>query len=374
MTSRERLLTVLANGKPDRLPAAVHSWMDYFLNAHLGGRDQYQAYEHFGLDMVIYDMKFRDGVEGGMFWSNKAMMETPGWRVEVTPLGATSNGEARRLTIRTPSGTLTLRLEANQFTTWITECPIKEKEDIRVLARHMPYPALDVQAMNRIADGIGDRGILRTHVFGYGQPGCWQDACCFHGTTNMIMAAMDDPAWVHEFLKILQGRKLDWISKLRGARVDVFELGGGDASDTVISPTLFREFVQPYDRPIVDALHREGMKCVYHTCGGMMNILEEIRATGADGSETLTPREMGGNADLAVIKERIGRAMFLVGGFDQFHGFTNCPVERTKQMVRECFRTAGRGGGYLLCPSDHFFDADPANVMAYAQAARECVY
>lgn len=54
MTSRERMLTVLENGRPDRLPGQVHSWMRYYLQNFLGGCDQFEAYERFGLDMAIY--------------------------------------------------------------------------------------------------------------------------------------------------------------------------------------------------------------------------------------------------------------------------------------------------------------------------------
>jgi hypothetical protein len=348
--------------------------MDYFLSKYLGAIDQYQAYERFGLDMVIYDVRYKNGVEGGMFWSNKPLMQTAKWRVERKDLPRTSNGIAYKLHIHTPDGTLSMGLQTNSITTWVTEYLIKEKDDIRLIDYYMPYPSIDTVALNHVADGIGDRGVLRTHVFGYGQPGCWQDACCLHGTTNMILAAMDDPAWVHEFLQILKRKKLEWVSGLSGAKIDILELGGGDASDTVISPTLFEQFVLPYDRPIVDALHSLRLKCVYHTCGGMMRILDQIKALGADGSETLTPKGMGGNADLSVIKEKLGKKMFLIGGFDQFHGFVNCDVQKTKEMVYECFRTAGQGGGYLLCPSDHFFDANVVNLMAYSEAARECVY
>jgi len=48
MTSRERMLTALANGRPDRLPCQVHGWMDYYLNHNLGGMDWWQASERFG--------------------------------------------------------------------------------------------------------------------------------------------------------------------------------------------------------------------------------------------------------------------------------------------------------------------------------------
>jgi len=36
MTSRERMLTALNNGRPDRLPCQVHGWMPYYLHNYLG--------------------------------------------------------------------------------------------------------------------------------------------------------------------------------------------------------------------------------------------------------------------------------------------------------------------------------------------------
>ena len=370
MTSRERLLCAIGREVPDRLPATVHSWMDYFLDRYMGGVDQYEAYEITGLDMVIYEAVYQDGIEGGMFWTDSDMMRTNSWNMEKQ---STGNGRST-IQIHTPEKTLRMKVASNEQTAWIVEYLVKDKEDIRILEKYMPYPKIDREAMNRIADRIGDRGILRTHVFGYGQPGCWQDACCFFGTTNMIYATYDDPAWVHEFLSVLRNKKLEWIRDLRGVRIDIMELGGGDASDTVISPSLFEEFVLPYDRRLIDALHDAGLRAVYHTCGGMMDILDMIRMTGADGSETLTPEGMGGNIDLRRVKEKLGGGMFLQGGFDQLHGFLNCDMEVTKRMVRDCFEKAGEGGGYIICPSDHFFDAAVENVKAFAQAARECTY
>ena len=54
MDSRERLLTAIANEKPDHLPAQVHNWMRYYLDTYLGGCDAFTAYERFGLDFVLY--------------------------------------------------------------------------------------------------------------------------------------------------------------------------------------------------------------------------------------------------------------------------------------------------------------------------------
>lgn len=143
---------------------------------------------------------------------------------------------------------------------------------------------------------MGDRGIVRGHIPPFdvfGQPGTWQDACCIVGTEKMIMATFDDPEWVHTLLKILQQRKLNFIKTLKGARYDLLELGGGDASTTVISPKIFAEFVAPYDSEIIQAAHDVGQRIVYHTCGGMMPILEAIADMNPDAMETFTPPGMG---------------------------------------------------------------------------------
>lgn len=241
----------------------------------------------------------------------------------------------------------------------------------------MPYPTCDVDEVNRIAQAWGDRGIVRGHIPPFdvfGQPGTWQDACCIVGTEKMIMATFDDPEWVHTLLKILQQRKLNFIKTLKGARYDLLELGGGDASTTVISPKIFAEFVAPYDSEIIQAAHDVGQRIVYHTCGGMMPILEAIADMNPDAMETFTPPGMGGDVDLKEAKARIGHRVCMIGGFDQFHYLQGCTPEETRAAVRKCFEEAGPNGGYILAPSDHFFDADLELIKAFVDEAHKCVY
>ena len=101
------------------------------------------------------------------------------------------------------------------------------------------------------------------------------------------METYDDPAWVHELLGILFRRKKVFVESLAGARYDILELGGGSASSTVISPRIFDEFVAPYDSQLIELAHRAGQRIAYHTCGGMMPILENIAAMNPNAMETL---------------------------------------------------------------------------------------
>jgi uroporphyrinogen-III decarboxylase len=268
-------------------------------------------------------------------------------------------------------------LQSDEHTTWLTEHVIKEKSDIDILAKYMPAPKCDVNAINKSAEEFGDRGLLRGHIpcfDGFGQPGCWQDASCMFGIENLIMETFMDPQWVHTFLSLLQERKMIFVESLKGAKYDILELGGGDASTTVISPDIFNTFVAPYDAPLIEAAHKAGQKISYHTCGGMMPILEDIASMKSDAMETFSPPAMGGDTNLMEAKARIGDKVCMIGGFDQFHFFTGCSEADTRKEVRRCFEAAGNNGGFILSPSDHFFEADLKLIRAFAEEARECSY
>ena len=90
--------------------------------------------------------------------------------------------------------------------------------------------------------------------------------------------------------------------------------------------------------------------------------------------ETFTPPSLGGDVDLAKAKQRVGHRVCLIGGFDQFHYFKSNTKEETCAAVWRCFEEAGKGGGFILAPSDHFFEADIDLLKAFADEAKKCVY
>lgn len=92
----------------------------------------------------------------------------------------------------------------------------------------------------------------------------------------------------------------------------------------------------PYDAELIELAHAVGQRVVYHTCGGMMPILERIAALKPDAMETFTPPGMGGDVDLAEAKRRIGDKVCMIGGFDQFHFFAGCTPDQTRAEVRRC--------------------------------------
>ena len=234
----------------------------------------------------------------GQFWipqAEKFLVQSPQWREEIQVIRDEPDDKLLHHTITTPGGVLTYKTGGNRQTTWITEYLIKKQEDVDLIERYLPLAKLNKEAVAAEYDRVGDAGILRGFVWG-DQAGCWQHACCLVAEQDLIMEAHDHPDWVHRLLRALLERKLRFIEEsLVGAKFDLIETGGGAGSDTVISPKLHREFCLPYDQQIHRALHDAGHRVTYHTCGGMMHILDLIVANGTDASETLTPPGVGGN-------------------------------------------------------------------------------
>lgn len=385
-TSRQRLLSALDRECPDRLPVTTHHLQDFFRDEYMDGKSDREIFDDLGMDAVLWTGKqLPDASQGAYFDPQQEEPVNPRfnrrlvadhWQISTEDI-PDPEYVTTRYTISTPKGALTTVLQGNQYTTWVSEHLVKEKKDIEIIADFAPSPICDVAVVNQQADAFGERGIVRGAVCGfdiYGQPGCWQDASVLVGIEQLILATFDDPAWVHELLGILLRRKETYVRSLEGARYDLLELGGGDASTTVISPKLFREFVAPYDAKLIELAHECEQKIAYHTCGGMMPILEDIADMNPDAMETFTPPAMGTDVHLAEAKQRIGDKVCMIGGFDQVSDLINCSEEQTRSAVRQCFEAAGENGGYILSPSDHFFDADPDLLAAFADEARQCVY
>ena len=385
MTSRERMLAALTGTMPDRLPVTTHHLMAYYLEKQFPGMSDQDFFDKFGLDAFVWSSPQRpaldsddypDPLQGDLGFLESRRIANDAWRIYAED-ESTAGRKLTRYRFVTPAGSLSTVIEDAGYTAWVVEPLIKQKRDIDLIGAYVSTPHCDVEAVNRTAAEFGDRGIVRGLVCCFdvfGQPGCWQDACCLVGTQRLVMEANDDPGWVHELLRILQRRKLGFVKSMAGAKFDVIEFGGGDASASVISPRMFDRFVAPYDAPIVEAAHRAGQRIAYHLCGKLMPMLESAVEMGVDAIETFTPVGMGGDTRLTEAKARIAGRVCMIGGFDQLHFFTGCDEGATRAEVRRCFHEAGEDGRYILAPSDQFFDASPDLLKAFADESARCTY
>lgn len=371
------MLCALDRKIPDRLPVTTHDVMPSFLGQYQNGIGAQEFLQKYGFDPILRINPYQ--AEPGQWMEQidgMSVVVSDNWRISVEDVSG-SEYETQRFTIATPGGDLTMVLQKNIHTAWICEPLIKEKRDFELIIKFSPWYRVDTEALRIAAEEYGGRGLVRGMVPNfeiYGQPGCWQDLACLFGIEKLIYETYDDPQWVHAALAFLRDRKRHYVESLEGAAYDLISLGGGDASTTVISPSIFREFVSPYDAAIIEAARKVDQRVVYHTCGGMMPILEDIADMQPHAVETLTPPGMGGDVDLKEAKGRIGSRVCLIGGFDQGRYFVDAAPQETRAAVREAFEAAGSDGGFIISPSDHFFAARDDLLRAFVEEARRCEY
>lgn len=364
MTSKERMMLALHREKPDRVPVTIHQWQSYHLEHYMNGMTEIEAFQSMGMDAAA------------TYYPAYRKIAASDWKEEVTK---SQRGDITiwDYEVTTPGGSLSYQISGNKFTSWYSQHMIKDYDDIHLFRKYYPRMEMKKKEVEEHYDLLGDGGIARCGIPNF-QGGCYQAAQVLYGTENLIYECYDNPEWVEEFLDILLERRLEYIrEQMPGAKIDLVETGGGGSSDTVISPEMHRKFCLPYDRKIHDAIHEAGFPVVYHTCGGMMNILDSIAENGCDASETLSPPGVGGNIDAGDgkrVKEELGTRVALIGGMDQIGLLTGGTPSEIRKEVERLFEVFGTGGGYIMSACDHFFEAPVENLKAYADAARACRY
>ena len=104
------------------------------------------------------------------------------WRIAVEEIPG-QEYRTQRYRFITPKGELTMVLQSNEHTAWVTEHLIKEKRDVELLGEFMPAPKCDVAAVNREVEAFGERGIVRGHI------------CCFECSASRAAGRMRLAWW-----------------------------------------------------------------------------------------------------------------------------------------------------------------------------------
>ncbi len=200
MTSKQRSLTALDGGVPDRLPVTTHHLQDYFRDKYMDGKINNEIFDYFGMDAIHWTWPYLpDSSQGAYFDSVQEELTDPRFNRRIVSDEWQITSETlpdpeyvtTRYTITIPKGALTTVLQANECTTWVSEHLIKEQKDIDIIGNYVTAPKCDVEQVNREAEAFGERGLVRGAICSFdlrGQPGVWQDAAVLVGIEKLIYA------------------------------------------------------------------------------------------------------------------------------------------------------------------------------------------
>jgi hypothetical protein len=283
MSERERVLTLLAGGRPDRVP-----WfgdLDYWATALVGRGEKPADFKsggayidwHRDLRVGFYlqgDFPFRTIVEG---------CRVSEWR----------EGPARRRRIETPRGTLT------ETWTWLpesfaeapTEHLVKSADDLpayRSLFEHTRYEPDHAFAARR-AGQVGDQGLLLCYL---PKSPFMQMVALDAGIAAVAGIAADRPEDLAETLAVVRAAH-DRAARIAVAGPAEVLMIPENLSSEVVGPRLYELHMRDYHETWTRAIAAAGKISCVHLDGTLKGLLRQVASAGFTFVEAMTPAPVG---------------------------------------------------------------------------------
>jgi uroporphyrinogen decarboxylase len=180
----------------------------------------------------------------------------------------------------------------------------------------------------------------------------------------------DDPELVREMCRayVLWAVEAVRLAVAAGS-VDAFYLADdwGGGSGLLMSPKHLREFFLPPYREIVGEMRRLGIPVIMHNDGKIWDVLDDLVATGVNSYH---PVEKAAGMDLAVVKQRYAGRICPIGNINNKTTMVHGTPDDVRREAIACLRIGAPGGGYILATDHSLHDDIPLdNIRAYVEIA-----
>lgn len=199
----------------------------------------------------------------------------------------------------------------------------------------------------------------------------WTQLMELFGYEQALVYALEEPDRCHAILSAYARGAADLGVQQARRGVDAVLVSSAFAGGGFISPRMYRQFVLPYERQVVEAIHQAGAPVYVHTCGEIGDRLELIADSGVDGIDTLDPPPLG-SVDLADAKRRVGDRVFFKGNIDPVNTLLRGSREDVRRDALARLAAGAPGSGYILSSACSVSPRVPsANLTVLVEASEE---
>lgn len=349
MNGRERVLTALDGGEPDRVPCA---W----------GFFHYDAREFVPADQYRDDLVDVQFVQFSLSPEEKALRQLAEPYAPDTRLGSPSQMATYTRWQYHP--------ERSEYSS-----PLASAQTLEEL-RAFPFP--DVSAPYYV-EGLADQ-VSELHALGLAAGGnlphlggeLFEASWRLRGLENFLLDLVERPAWADYLLDRLTSLARRNAETLACAGIDVLALDDdvGMPGTMMIAPSTWRRFFKPRLAEIIRAARavKPDLRVIYHSDGYFEPILSELMEIGVNGINPLQPDHM----DAVRIRRRFGPRLALWGTIGYQTTFSFARPEQIRAEVKDRIETLGRAG-LVLCPAYDIDEPDVpwANLAAFLDAVAD---
>jgi uroporphyrinogen decarboxylase len=245
----------------------------------------------------------------------------------------------------------------------IQRVPALEKMDVEELKT--PVPASDarlpvyLEAIEYAYDALGDKVPILAYI-----PAPFTTGMMLSDPNKFLMQTIKEPAHVESILDKSLAAAIELcyhVIDSGGLPIIVDPL----ASSSVISPKAYGQYALPYEKRLIDFLHRYDLDVVLHICGDTTPILDMLAETRAD----LISIDRVSMVDTI---DKLSGKMRIIGNFDTSQLAFSSPgaiAHEVKEMVGQSMNAAK---GYIAATGCEVPVQSPCeNVAAFVSTAKE---
>jgi uroporphyrinogen decarboxylase len=207
--------------------------------------------------------------------------------------------------------------------------------------------------------------------------GILQTASQLRGYDKLFIDFAVNPEGTHAFLdrisSIINEMYRQYLSIVGDyVQVVVITDDQGTQNSLMVSPKMFREFIKPHLKSLVDTIKATAdVKVLMHCDGAILKIIPDLIEIGVD---ILNPIQtvVKDFDDTQALKTQFGNQICFHGGIDIQQILPNASVEGVYQEVQRRINDLGLSGGYILAPCHNInVDIPLENVIAMFDAAHK---
>lgn len=159
------------------------------------------------------------------------------------------------------------------------------------------------------------------------------EAADLRGINTLMMDFFDDPQFVRDLFAFVVEMELRFARAQLEAGADL--IGIGDAAASLVGPQIYEEFVWPYEKQLVDGIHKMGGRTRLHICGNTRKILAGMGRLGCHvvDLDFLAPMAEG--------RAAMRPNQVLLGNVDPVRVMRNGTPEDVTREVARCHTEAG---------------------------------
>jgi len=157
-----------------------------------------------------------------------------------------------------------------------------------------------------------------------------------------------------------------------GDRIDLVYVAEdlGQQTGLLMSPALFRRFLKPRMRKMIDLVHSFGIQVMHHDDGAIRPLIPELIEIGIDVLNPVQWRCKG--MDREGLVRDFGKSLIFHGAVDNQHTLPFGTPEDVRAEVRENLRIFREAKGYIVAPCHNLQPNTPtANILALYEAVDE---